>query len=235
MTASPSSTWAASTAPMSTANGSMRPGCAAATPSRSDGSTWCSAPPTRSSGCRCPAAAPGRTAADCRRVPSRSGLSTSDRRDSHDPARYGPQASVTPFRPEPHRRRYVETVSNPLNAGSPSTTRGDCGSITHRQRHHVLPVQRPTGRSSAGEPHGLFFRDARLLSNWSLLIDGHHPQSARRYTWPPPRRPGSCCGDGRRRATPTPPCWWYESAASTTACARRSPSTTSAARPRRST
>ncbi|HEY1486062.1 MAG TPA: glycogen debranching N-terminal domain-containing protein [Micromonosporaceae bacterium] len=33
------------------------------------------------------------------------------------------------------------------------------------------------GEIVPGEAHGLFFHDARLLSIWSLLIDGHHPQS----------------------------------------------------------
>jgi glycogen debranching enzyme len=33
------------------------------------------------------------------------------------------------------------------------------------------------GEIVPGEVHGLFFQDARLLSAWSLLIDGHHPQS----------------------------------------------------------
>jgi glycogen debranching enzyme len=67
-------------------------------------------------------------------------------------------------------------VSNPLNAGSPTTTRGDCGSITI-VNGTTFCLSNADGEIINGEPHGLFFRDARLLSNWSLLVDGHHPQS----------------------------------------------------------
>ncbi len=70
----------------------------------------------------------------------------------------------------------LEVVSNPLNAGSPTTTRGDCGSITV-VNGTTFCLSGTDGEIATGEPHGLFFRDARLLSNWSLLIDGHHPQS----------------------------------------------------------
>src|SRR4029453_3219973 len=33
-----------------------------------------------------------------------------------------------------------------------------------------------TGDIVAGEPHGLFFRDTRLLSQWQLLVDGVPPE-----------------------------------------------------------
>jgi len=77
--------------------------------------------------------------------------------------------------PASQRRRYLENVSNPLNAGSPSTTRGDCGSITI-VNGTTFCLSKSDGEIEHGGPHGLFFRDARLLSDWSLLIDGHHPQ-----------------------------------------------------------
>lgn len=66
-------------------------------------------------------------------------------------------------------------MTAPLNAGSPVSTRGDSGSVTV-VNGTTFCLSSVDGEIVSGDPHGLFFRDARLLSQWSLLLDGHHPQ-----------------------------------------------------------
>ena len=66
-------------------------------------------------------------------------------------------------------------VAGPLNAGSPVTARGE-GSVITLINGTTFCLSTQAGEIVAGEPHGLFFRDARLLSAWSMRLDGHHLQ-----------------------------------------------------------
>ncbi len=55
------------------------------------------------------------------------------------------------------------------------TARGE-GSVVTLINGTTFCLSTAAGEILSGEPHGLFFRDARLLSAWSMLLDGHHAQ-----------------------------------------------------------
>ncbi|MEU7765186.1 glycogen debranching N-terminal domain-containing protein [Nocardia sp. NPDC049190] len=58
----------------------------------------------------------------------------------------------------------------PLNSGEPAGF-GGCGSVTLVEGGTFCLSNRH-GDVEPGKPHGLFFRDARVLSRWELLVDG---------------------------------------------------------------
>ncbi|WP_408638664.1 amylo-alpha-1,6-glucosidase [Nocardia gipuzkoensis] len=58
----------------------------------------------------------------------------------------------------------------PLNSGEP-TGFGGCGSVTLVEGGTFCLSNR-LGDVETGKPHGLFFRDARVLSRWELLVNG---------------------------------------------------------------
>ncbi|WSY64660.1 amylo-alpha-1,6-glucosidase [Nocardia sp. NBC_00881] len=58
----------------------------------------------------------------------------------------------------------------PLNSGEP-TGFGGCGSVTLVEGGTFCLSNR-LGDVELGKPHGLFFRDARVLSRWELLVNG---------------------------------------------------------------
>ncbi|MFR9751959.1 glycogen debranching N-terminal domain-containing protein [Nocardia sp. 004] len=60
--------------------------------------------------------------------------------------------------------------SAPLNSGEP-TGFGGCGSVTLVEGGTFCLSNR-LGDVEPGKPHGLFFRDARVLSRWELLVNG---------------------------------------------------------------
>ncbi|MEU2251785.1 glycogen debranching N-terminal domain-containing protein [Nocardia xishanensis] len=62
----------------------------------------------------------------------------------------------------------------PLNSGEP-TGFGGAGSVTLVEGGTFCLSNR-LGDVEPGRPHGLFFRDARVLSRWELLVDGRPPE-----------------------------------------------------------
>jgi glycogen debranching enzyme len=56
----------------------------------------------------------------------------------------------------------ADTAAGPLGAGSVTLVEGSSFCISS-----------PTGDIHADRPHGVFVRDTRILSDWSLLINGH--------------------------------------------------------------
>jgi glycogen debranching enzyme len=70
----------------------------------------------------------------------------------------------------------VDRVPAPLNAGAPAVPGGDRDSATI-VNGTTFCLSSADGDIATGEPHGLFFRDARLLSQWTLLLDGHPAQA----------------------------------------------------------
>ena len=66
----------------------------------------------------------------------------------------------------------------PFNAGEPAFT-GDVGGTTTLVEGSTFCLSTGTGDIEPGTPHGLFFRDARVVSRWQLRLDGRtaHPLS----------------------------------------------------------
>ncbi|MER5267535.1 glycogen debranching N-terminal domain-containing protein [Actinosynnema sp. NPDC002837] len=62
----------------------------------------------------------------------------------------------------------------PLNAGEPAFT-GDVGGTTTLVEGSTFCLSTGTGDIEPGTPHGLFFRDARVVSRWQLRLDGRTP------------------------------------------------------------
>ncbi|MFI6168152.1 glycogen debranching N-terminal domain-containing protein [Nocardia sp. NPDC051052] len=62
----------------------------------------------------------------------------------------------------------------PLNSGEP-TGFGGAGAVTLVEGGTFCLSNR-LGDVEPGRPHGLFFRDARVVSRWELLVDGHPPE-----------------------------------------------------------
>ncbi|WP_028476481.1 glycogen debranching N-terminal domain-containing protein [Nocardia sp. CNY236] len=60
--------------------------------------------------------------------------------------------------------------TDPLDSGEP-TGFGGCGSVTLVEGGTFCLSNR-LGDVEPGKPHGLFFRDARVLSRWELLVNG---------------------------------------------------------------
>ena len=61
-------------------------------------------------------------------------------------------------------------------AGEPSTFGGAAGSVTLVEGA-AFCISGRTGDIQVGVPHGLFFRDTRVLSCWKLLVDGEPPEA----------------------------------------------------------
>ncbi len=69
-----------------------------------------------------------------------------------------------------------ERVSpGPLNAGEPTTLGGAGGAITLVEGSTFCLSDR-VGDVEPGTSHGLFYRDARVVSRWELRVDGHRPE-----------------------------------------------------------
>ncbi|MEV6429548.1 glycogen debranching N-terminal domain-containing protein [Nocardia sp. NPDC051463] len=66
--------------------------------------------------------------------------------------------------PEPQSPR-------PLNSGEP-TGLGGCDSSVTLVEGATFCLSNRLGDVEPGRPHGLFFRDARVISRWELLVDG---------------------------------------------------------------
>ncbi|MBH0777831.1 amylo-alpha-1,6-glucosidase [Nocardia bovistercoris] len=64
----------------------------------------------------------------------------------------------------------------PLNSGEPIALGGNGGSVTLVDGGTFCLSNR-LGDVEPGRPHGLFFRDARVLSRWELLVDGKPAES----------------------------------------------------------
>ncbi|MBB5804280.1 glycogen debranching enzyme [Saccharothrix ecbatanensis] len=62
----------------------------------------------------------------------------------------------------------------PFNAGEPAFT-GDVGGTTTLVEGSTFCLSGSTGDIEPGTPHGLFFRDARVVSRWQLRLDGRTP------------------------------------------------------------
>ena len=62
----------------------------------------------------------------------------------------------------------------PLNAGEPVSLAGDGGTVTLVEGS-TFCLSDQLGDIVPGGSHGLFFRDARLLSRWRLRLDSHSP------------------------------------------------------------
>ncbi|MBU3067392.1 amylo-alpha-1,6-glucosidase [Nocardia sp. NEAU-G5] len=65
---------------------------------------------------------------------------------------------------------------SPLNAGEPATLGGAGGAITLVEGSTFCLSDR-VGDIEPGTSHGLFYRDARVVSRWELRVDGHRPDS----------------------------------------------------------
>lgn len=63
----------------------------------------------------------------------------------------------------------------PLNSGAP-TGLGGCGTVT-LVAGGTFCLSNQLGDVEQGRPHGLFFRDARVVSRWELLVDGQPAES----------------------------------------------------------
>ncbi|WP_433732940.1 amylo-alpha-1,6-glucosidase [Nocardia sp. CA-129566] len=59
----------------------------------------------------------------------------------------------------------------PLNAGEPSGF-GGCGGSVTLVEGGTFCLSNRLGDVEPGRPHGLFFRDTRVISRWELLVDG---------------------------------------------------------------
>ena len=59
----------------------------------------------------------------------------------------------------------------PLNSGEP-TGLGGCGGTVTLVEGGTFCLSNRLGDVEPGLPHGLFFRDARVISRWELLVDG---------------------------------------------------------------
>ncbi|MEV0360155.1 glycogen debranching N-terminal domain-containing protein [Nocardia sp. NPDC050697] len=59
----------------------------------------------------------------------------------------------------------------PLNAGEP-TGLGGCGAAVTLVEGGTFCLSNRLGDIAPGLPHGLFYRDARVISRWELLVDG---------------------------------------------------------------
>lgn len=64
----------------------------------------------------------------------------------------------------------------PMNAGEP-TGLGGCGGSVTLVEGGTFCLSNRLGDVEPGRPHGLFFRDARVLSRWELLVDGKPAES----------------------------------------------------------
>ncbi|WP_054812577.1 amylo-alpha-1,6-glucosidase [Nocardia arizonensis] len=64
----------------------------------------------------------------------------------------------------------------PLNSGEP-TALGGCGGSVTLVDGGTFCLSDRLGDVEPGRPHGLFFRDARVLSRWELLVDGKPAES----------------------------------------------------------
>ncbi|MFD7659445.1 glycogen debranching N-terminal domain-containing protein [Actinosynnema sp. NPDC059797] len=62
----------------------------------------------------------------------------------------------------------------PFNAGEPALA-GGVGGTTTLVEGSTFCLSDSTGDIEPGTPHGLFFRDARVLSRWQLRLDGRTP------------------------------------------------------------
>ncbi|WP_372470729.1 amylo-alpha-1,6-glucosidase [Saccharothrix luteola] len=62
----------------------------------------------------------------------------------------------------------------PFNAGEPAFT-GDVGGTTTLVEGSTFCLSTGAGDIEPGTPHGLFFRDARVVSRWQLRLDGRPP------------------------------------------------------------
>ncbi|WP_288049356.1 glycogen debranching N-terminal domain-containing protein, partial [Nocardia sp.] len=63
-----------------------------------------------------------------------------------------------------------------MNAGEP-TGLGGCGGSVTLVEGGTFCLSNRLGDVEPGRPHGLFFRDARVLSRWELLVDGKPAES----------------------------------------------------------
>ncbi|MGM7648076.1 amylo-alpha-1,6-glucosidase [Nocardia sp. JW2] len=63
----------------------------------------------------------------------------------------------------------------PLNAGEPAGLGGHGGNVTLVEGGTFCLSDR-LGDVEPGKPQGLFFRDARVISRWELLVDGKKPE-----------------------------------------------------------
>lgn len=63
---------------------------------------------------------------------------------------------------------------SPLNSGEPATLGAAGGAITLVDGS-TFCLSDHIGDIEQGTSHGLFFRDARVVSRWELLVDGHRP------------------------------------------------------------
>lgn len=72
----------------------------------------------------------------------------------------------------------VGAVPNPtpLNSGEP-TGLGGCGGSVTLVEGGTFCLSNRLGDVEPGRPHGLFFRDARVISRWELLVDGKPAES----------------------------------------------------------
>ncbi|MEV6337928.1 glycogen debranching N-terminal domain-containing protein [Nocardia vinacea] len=64
----------------------------------------------------------------------------------------------------------------PLNSGEP-TGLGGCGNSVTLVEGGTFCLSNRLGDVEPGHPHGLFFRDARVISRWELLVDGQPAES----------------------------------------------------------
>ncbi len=64
---------------------------------------------------------------------------------------------------------------SPLNAGEPAGLGGNGGNVTLVEGG-TFSLSDRLGDIEPGKPQGLFFRDARVISRWELMIDGKRPE-----------------------------------------------------------
>ncbi|MEV0293000.1 glycogen debranching N-terminal domain-containing protein [Nocardia sp. NPDC050710] len=69
-----------------------------------------------------------------------------------------------------------EGSPTPFNSGEP-TGLGGCGGTVTLVEGGTFCLSNRLGDVEPGRPHGLFFRDARVLSRWELLVDGKPAES----------------------------------------------------------
>ena len=115
-------------------------------------------------------------------------------------------------------------------AGEPPSLGSPGGTVTLVEGSSFCVCGR-TGDISPDEPHGLFFRDTRLLSTWRLLVDGAPPEPLATDGGRAVRHHLRRRGPSHARGAPTPTCWCSGTATSATGCARTSPCATSARNP----
>ncbi|WP_405147775.1 amylo-alpha-1,6-glucosidase [Nocardia salmonicida] len=68
------------------------------------------------------------------------------------------------------------SAPSPFNAGEPAGLGGGGGNITLVEGGTFCLSDR-LGDIEPGKPQGLFFRDARVISRWELMIDGKRPEA----------------------------------------------------------